>query len=201
MRKTTACNYCSKIFNFDERPSRPSRTKYCSIACQRKGRSIFKWSNLSEDEILLKLTEEFNKKTVKNEKACWDWSGSLKVGYGVMKCKKRFIKTHRFSWKINFGPIPEGMYVCHKCDNRKCNNPEHLFLGTHEDNMKDMINKNRQRGAVGESNAKAIINKEKALEIKKMLSNGMTTIQIAKDLNISRAIVFGIKHKKNWSHI
>ena len=79
--------------------------------------------------------------------ACWNWTGSLnEKGYGLFRIggrKGKAEKAHRVSWEMFNGPIPENLHVLHLCDNRKCVNPEHLFLGTHQDNMKDMMTKGR----------------------------------------------------------
>ena len=77
---------------------------------------------------------------------CWEWTASLSHnGYGqIIKCidgKKKHLIAHRVSWEIHFGPIPEGMKVLHRCDNRRCINPGHLFLGSCQDNTDDMIKK------------------------------------------------------------
>jgi hypothetical protein len=85
---------------------------------------------------------------------CWEWTRGLYQGYGFFAAIKgsRRIRIHRISWMIHSGEIPEGLYVCHRCDNRKCVNPNHLFLGTCTDNIKDRDIKGRAVYARGEKN-------------------------------------------------
>jgi hypothetical protein len=96
-----------------------------------------------------KFAERFWKRVIKGEKEndCWDWDGTVSVdgGYAVIYYapEKPTMKAHRLSWMLHFGEIPEGQIVCHKCDNPRCCNPKHLFLGEFRHNVHDMVLKER----------------------------------------------------------
>jgi len=79
------------------------------------------------------------------ENNCWNWQGKKRKGYGWMSVNGEVTAVHRFSYKYYYGEFNDSLFVCHHCDNRLCCNPEHLFLGTHSDNMQDCIKKNRHR--------------------------------------------------------
>lgn len=75
---------------------------------------------------------------------CWEWTAArMSSGYGGFYWQRGRVPAHRFSWEIAFGAIPEGMFVCHHCDNRLCVRPDHLFLGTALDNARDCVAKGR----------------------------------------------------------
>ncbi len=92
------------------------------------------------------IEQRFNKKYLINEDTdCWEWQNATNnIGYGMFRWKTGKMRTaHRASYELHIGPIPDGLVVCHKCDNPKCVNPEHLWVGTMKDNHDDMVSKGR----------------------------------------------------------
>ena len=91
------------------------------------------------------IVDRFWSKVVKGD-GCWRWTGAKTNGYGYLTLGGRnsgLIRAHRFSYEFHFGPIPHGLVVRHKCDNPECTNPDHLEVGTHQDNMKDIVLRRR----------------------------------------------------------
>lgn len=128
---------------------------------------------------------------------CWEWQASIrKTGYGSFKLELKIMDSHRLSWSEINGEIPESLWVLHICDNRKCCNPNHLKLGTPQDNVLDMVIKNRQ--AKGENNGLSKLIEQQVLAIRK---DNKSSRQIAKIYDISHQNVLDIKNRKIWKHI
>lgn len=138
----------------------------------------------------------------RDEESCWDWVGfAHPKGYGHLTVKGKLFKSHRASYEAYNGPIPEGLQVLHQCDNPGCVNPNHLFLGTHLDNMKDKAKKMRAPAMVGELNPYHLLSEADVREILRLRRMGERGVDVAKQFNVSQCTVSAIVTGRNWSHI
>jgi len=118
--------------------------------------------------------------------SCWIWEGkTYRNGYGCYRQSKKGHLAHRVSYELNHGPIPEGMLVCHKCDNPGCVNPDHLFAGTQSDNIQDMLRKGRENPARGEKSGRSKLAQGDVDSIRKMARGGRRQKDIAELFSVS----------------
>ena len=138
---------------------------------------------------------------------CWEWEGSIAPnGYGrITICKNgkpRMVSIHRISAWLWLGiPLKSKKCICHHCDNKKCFNPKHLFLGTHKKNMEDMVKKGRSAHRRGEEGNTAKLNNEQVLSIRKRLSDGEIGAALAREFEVCPATICSIKKRKTWGHL
>lgn len=120
-------------------------------------------------------------------------------GYGYISVRGKVHRLHKYIFEECFGEVPPKMVIRHKCDNRFCFNPEHLELGTHEENMRDMVERNRS--LKGSKSPFAVIDEEKARLIKQLIRDKVTCRAIAERLNVKVSLVFDISAGRTWKHI
>lgn len=138
----------------------------------------------------------------KSKNGCIRYLGALSTtGYGVFMIDGKSYNSHRISYELFVGRIPKGQFVLHKCDNRQCIAPQHLFLGTQADNIKDMKNKKRNSCGIGEKHGHSKLTIIQVKEIKKLIQLGHKQTTIAKKFNISTQTIADIKAKRSWSYV
>ena len=165
---------------------------------------------------------------------CWIWTATKhESGYGLFRIRgtSTMMRAHRMSWSLNHGPIPDGMYVCHHCDNPACVNPAHLFVSSQKGNVADCVKKGRRRyssGALhgsrthperlprgerhhsklhpetvlrGSSVHNSKLTEASAMLAKRLLAQGESQTQIASTLGVSISTISLINLGKRWAHV
>jgi hypothetical protein len=131
---------------------------------------------------------------------CWLWNGAgvpNKWGYCRIKSDgKKLQMVHRVAYEFHRGPIPAGLFVCHRCDVPICVNPDHLFLGTNADNVADKVRKERQVRGVKSSKAK--LSPEQVLEIRASIAGARA---LGRQYGITHTTVGQIRQHKSWKHL
>ena len=132
---------------------------------------------------------------------CWTWTGGISpAGYGVIYFDAVLHLAHRVSWELaNSNPTPEGMFVCHHCDNRACVRPDHLFLGTNADNLRDASLKGRMHN--GERDRVAKLTTGAVVEIRKLCASGVSQSKAARLYKVGPHAVSNIMTGKTWRHV
>lgn len=135
-------------------------------------------------------------------KGCWNWIGyRLLNGYGRFSLRGKTELAHRASWKLENGDIPHGLQVLHRCDNKACVNPAHLFLGTQKDNQQDMKSKGRGTKNYGEKAGRHKLVEADVWEIHRLHRGGLGNVEIAAKFGVQKAAIQKIVTGSRWPHI
>ena len=165
--------------------SRYTKKKFCSRNCSDRGRN-------------LALEVRFWAK-VKKTAGCWLWTASTRNGYGqIGNPGRKVLLAHRVSWELANGPIPDGMWVLHRCDNPPCVRPSHLFLGTPKMNSQD--SKRKGRNNRGENHGHAKLTESMVEEILILRELGMTYEAMASRFPVGSIAIGKVVRGDNWSH-
>lgn len=145
--------------------------------------------------------DRINNRLFHSVDGCWYWTGATDAnGYGKICLGKTFISAHRASYIAHIGEIPEGIHVCHSCDNHLCVNPNHLFLGTRSDNMQDMLRKGRGNKARGTYNGNRKLTSDQVLKIRE-LKKTHSYKQIGEMFGINHNHAYDIVKMNSWKHL
>ena len=140
----------------------------------------------------LPLAERFWPKVQRRgPRDCWEWTGAVvQCGYGqILHSRRRRVYAHRASWEITHGPVPDGLWVLHVCDNRTCVNPDHLFLGTYKTNIWDKTRKGRSARKLTESQVRAIRAAQEPLSV------------LAQRHGVSVTMIQYVRNRQSWAWV
>jgi hypothetical protein len=181
-REKKSCEHCMSTFSRKNR-SRASwaAARFCSSRC---------WglSKLNDPAAVIAANSRHE------PSGCIAWTGkTARGGYGRFTVGGRPRSAHREAYRLAVGPIPDGLLVCHRCDNPSCVNPDHLFLGTVADNASDMVSKGRQ--AIGGKINTAKLSPEQVHEIR---NSSLSNRQASKVYGVSPSQIGNIKRNESW---
>ncbi len=185
---STTCPTCGKHFLAPKPASTRPPTKFCSLPCAKESRAV-------------DLTVKFWRSVVKGD-SCWLWTAyTTQAGYGQFSHRGKVLYSHRVSWELHRGKIPEGADVLHNCpggDNPACVNPDHLWLGNQSANIHDMYTKGR-----GKPNGRPQpkLTHDDIRSIRARVAAGESRQVIAADHKTSIATVGSIFNRKTWAHV
>ena len=134
---------------------------------------------------------------------CWNWKGKPHRGQGYggfrLGVRNQTFRVNRVAWLLTKGPIPDGMLVCHHCDNRMCVNPSHLFLGTYANNNRDRAVKGR--GCGRKNNSGPRLRPSDVRAIRREAASGVKRVAIARNYGVSYAAVWAILSGRSWKKV
>jgi hypothetical protein len=158
----------------------PDHIRLSKSPIQRQDRNKYFWDRVEK----------------RDQYSCWLWKGTIySSGYGVAKIGRTRMLAHRLSYELLRGPIDDGLFVCHTCDNPSCVNPSHLFLGTLQDNVDDMMVK--ERNVRGRNVNTCKLTEDDVLEIRKLAGN-LSTKELANRFGVSDTTIWQIANRKSW---
>lgn len=149
-----------------------------------------------------KIADAFWARVDRSSDECWPWTGHTNIyGYGQTTWKGRATGAHRKAWMLTHGPIPEGLVVCHRCDNRICCRPDHLFLGTNADNSADMVAKGRAARIQGVAHYEAKLTPDQVAGIRRRWAAGETLDAIVPDFGLSRMSTWRVAVGRSYANL
>jgi hypothetical protein len=183
---TRTCEECGRVFGRQDKPGLIygafMRLRFCSQRCSQKAVSY-------ERDTFLKY--------VVHQERCWGWTGPLTdKGYGIVQVKGRKIGAHRLSYEYFKGPIPDGLHVLHSCDNPPCVNPDHLSVGTHQQNMREAKERKRFNNPGGEVHPSAKLTTPQAREV--LDHPDVPGSYFARKFGVSKSTIYAIRNGDNW---
>lgn len=194
---TRNCLFCNILFSRKYSLEKFKNMRFCSHSCWTTFR------NLNKPKIIKNPHNIFIENIIfpENKNECWIYKIKGHWNYGSVNFNCKNILAHRFSYEKYIGLIPEGMFVCHKCDNPSCVNPEHLFLGNADINNKDRVKKGRSNSARGSKCGSSKLKEEDVLEIRRMCEIKIPHKIIGEKYKIHPEHVGLIKRRKRWAHL
>lgn len=185
------CACCGAILSANQK-------RFCSWACR----------GLRQSQ---PIEPRFWSKVIRSDDGCWLWSGWTSRGYGCIKVGGKKKLSHRVSWELHNGPVPDGLFVCHHCDTPGCVRPDHLFLGTSQENSADRDAKGRQaKGSKthrkhiprGEGHTQSKLQECDVIEIRTLYASGAFEMSaLARRFGVTRNLVSEIVNGKIWTHL
>lgn len=181
---------CGSCFVANKGKFTSGRLKACGRCCRKA----------SKQRGIIELRARVTTGLVRTQEGCMEFPGCKRHGYGAIKWAGRMIGAHKAAYLIAYGEIPDGLQVCHKCDNRACCNPDHLFLGTALDNKQDSISKDRHTR--GERVGTAILTASQVDNIRREYDIGLVPqAELGRRYGVTAYNIWRIVHNRTWRHI